>query len=46
MKNHNPQNERIKRAYFTYLTEARGFSEEKCAPCRRQPHPIGARRCQ
>jgi integrase len=27
MKNHNPQNERIKRAYFTYLAEARGFSE-------------------
>ena len=27
MKSHNPQNERIKRAYFTYLTEARGFSE-------------------
>jgi site-specific recombinase XerD len=28
MKNHNPQNERIKRSYFTYLTEARGFSEQ------------------
>jgi len=28
MKNHTPQNERIKRAYFTYLTEARGFSEQ------------------
>jgi integrase len=27
MRNHNPQNERIKRAYFTYLTEAKGFSE-------------------
>jgi site-specific recombinase XerD len=27
MKTHNPQNERIKRAYFTYLTEAKGFSE-------------------
>lgn len=27
MKNHNPQNERVKRAYFTYLTEAKGFSE-------------------
>jgi integrase len=26
MKTHNPQNERIKRAYFTYLTEAKGFS--------------------
>ena len=24
---HNPQNERIKRAYFTYLAEAKGFSE-------------------
>jgi integrase len=28
MKNHNPQNERVKRAYFSYLTEARGFSEQ------------------
>ncbi len=27
MKMHNPQNERIKRAYFTYLAEAKGFSE-------------------
>ena len=27
MKNHNPDNERIKRAYFTYLVEAQGFSE-------------------
>jgi hypothetical protein len=27
MKMHKPQNERIKRAYFTYLTEAKGFSE-------------------
>jgi site-specific recombinase XerD len=27
MKKHNPQNERIKRAYFTYLIEAKGFSE-------------------
>jgi integrase len=27
MKTHNPKNERIKRAYFTYLTEAKGFSE-------------------
>src|SRR6266540_1949716 len=27
MKTHDPQNERIKRAYFTYLTEAKGFSE-------------------
>ena len=27
MKTHNSQNERIKRAYFTYLAEARGFSE-------------------
>src|SRR5262245_53228535 len=27
MKTHNPQNERIKRAYFTYLIEAKGFSE-------------------
>jgi site-specific recombinase XerD len=27
MKTHNPQNERIKRAYFTYLIEAQGYSE-------------------
>jgi integrase len=27
MKTHSPQNERIKRAYFAYLTEAKGFSE-------------------
>jgi site-specific recombinase XerD len=27
MKTHNSQNERIKRAYFTYLTEAQGYSE-------------------
>ena len=27
MKTHSPQNERIKRAYFTYLTEAKGFSD-------------------
>ena len=27
MKTHNPQNERIKRAYFSYLAEAQGFSE-------------------
>jgi site-specific recombinase XerD len=27
MKTHNPQNERIKRAYFTYLIEAKGFSK-------------------
>jgi integrase len=27
MRTHSPQNERIKRAYFTYLTEAKGFSE-------------------
>jgi integrase len=27
MKTHNPRNERIKRAYLTYLTEAKGFSE-------------------
>jgi integrase len=27
MKTHNPQNERIKRAYFTYLAEAKGYSE-------------------
>ena len=27
MRSHNPQNERIKRAYFTYLAEAKGFSE-------------------
>ena len=27
MKTHNPNNERIKRAYFTYLAEAQGFSE-------------------
>src|SRR5262249_43967581 len=27
MKTHDPQNERIKRAYFTYLIEAKGFSE-------------------
>jgi site-specific recombinase XerD len=26
-KTHNPENERIKRAYFTYLAEAQGFSE-------------------
>ena len=28
MKNYNAQNERIKRAYFTYLAEARGFGEQ------------------
>jgi hypothetical protein len=27
MKTHSPDNERIKRAYFTYLIEAQGFSE-------------------
>jgi hypothetical protein len=27
MKTHNPQNERAKRRYFTYLVEAKGFSE-------------------
>ncbi len=27
MKTHNPQNERIKRAYFSYLAEAKGYSE-------------------
>jgi integrase len=27
MKTHNPHNERIKRAYFIYLSEAKGFSE-------------------
>jgi integrase len=27
MRTHNPYNERIKRAYFTYLSEAKGFSE-------------------
>jgi len=27
MKTHNAQNERIKRTYFTYLAEAKGFSE-------------------
>lgn len=27
MKTHNPDNERIKRAYFTYLVEAQGFSD-------------------
>ena len=27
MKIHNPDNERIKRAYFTFLVEAQGFSE-------------------
>jgi integrase len=27
MRTHNPQNERIKRAYFSYLTEAKGFGE-------------------
>ncbi len=27
MKTHNPENERIKRAYLTYLAEAQGFSE-------------------
>jgi integrase len=28
MVTHNAQNERIKRAYFTYLAEAKGFSED------------------
>ena len=27
MKTHNPDNERIKRAYFSYLIEAQGFNE-------------------
>ena len=27
MKTHDPQNERIKRAYFTYLAQAKGYSE-------------------
>jgi site-specific recombinase XerD len=27
MKTYDSQNERIKRAYFTYLAEAKGFSE-------------------
>src|SRR5262245_18840393 len=27
MKTHNPQNERIKRAYFIWLVEAQGYSE-------------------
>lgn len=27
MRTHSPQNERIKRVYFTYLAEAKGFSE-------------------
>jgi integrase len=27
MRTHNPQNERIKRAYFAYLVDAKGFSE-------------------
>jgi site-specific recombinase XerD len=27
MRTHNPKNERIKRAYFTYLAEAKGYSE-------------------
>ena len=27
MKNHNPENERTKRAYFTFLKEAKGLSE-------------------
>jgi integrase len=27
MRTNNPENERIKRAYFTYLVEAQGFSE-------------------
>ena len=27
MKTHNPRNEQIKRAYLTYLAEAKGFSE-------------------
>src|SRR5262245_49093860 len=27
MRSHNPHNERTKRAYFTYLAEAKGFSE-------------------
>src|SRR6266436_2413661 len=29
MKTHNPENERIKRAYFSYLAEAQGFRELK-----------------
>jgi hypothetical protein len=27
MKTHSPQNERIERAYLSYLAEAKGFSE-------------------
>ena len=27
MKTRNPTNERVKRAYFTYLAEAEGYSE-------------------
>jgi hypothetical protein len=27
MKNHNPDNERIKRLYFAFLKEAKGLSE-------------------
>jgi hypothetical protein len=29
MKTHSPQNERIKRAYYSYLAEAKGFSEAR-----------------
>ena len=29
MRSHNPQNERIKRAYFTYLAEAKGLARRR-----------------
>jgi hypothetical protein len=40
MKTHSPQNERIKRAYFTYLAEAQRFSETAFASGRRRATPI------
>jgi hypothetical protein len=32
MRTYNPQNERIKRTFFTYLAEAKGFSEATLDP--------------
>jgi hypothetical protein len=32
MKNYNATNERIKRRYFAYLTEAQGHSEQLSMP--------------
>ncbi len=32
MKTHNPENERIKRQYFTYLKEAKRYSEASTNP--------------